>query len=168
MRAQLILSHLKEFHSEALSCEKNKRSNRRRAPRQLGLHNRRGRREWVWGREFIWESETAGSLMGIPRTSQRKRESKQSRRKINSSMKDWKRREILEVSHSFSVLWATLEARKLPQPPPNSQVKLSGSGCESEEGCVREYGLISEQRAQYHHLRAAQCEWVFSLKLCRK
>lgn len=73
-----MLIHLKEFHSEAPSCEKNKRSNKRRAPRQVGPHNRRGRRECVGGGVFIWESEMAGSLMGIPRTSQRKRESKQS------------------------------------------------------------------------------------------
>lgn len=83
MSAKLILSHLKEFHSEALSCEKNKRSNRRRAPCQVGLHNRRG-----GGRVFIWESETAGSLMGIPGHHNGKGSRNKARRKINSSMKD--------------------------------------------------------------------------------
>lgn len=90
MSAKLVLSHLKEFHSEALSCEKNKRSNRRRAPRQVGLHNRRGRMGvgWGGGRVFIWESETAGSLMGIPGHHNGKGSHNKARRKINSSMKD--------------------------------------------------------------------------------
>lgn len=79
MSAKLILSHLKEFHSEALSCEKNKRSNRRRAPRQVGLHNRRGRMDGEgWGEGVHLGIGDGGLPNGDSRTSQRKRESQQS------------------------------------------------------------------------------------------